>query len=403
MTTAGGSQPHLLRGKPKFLSTESYGLSLIGVSAALYSIMGAFVKLATQTGIPATELVFMRAVFQGSLVVVAMLWFREGVQSADSLPAVDEKEEQQLQLQQQSHRKPRLLVTVPLGDSSMRSVVIARGAVGGCGFILYFYTLSVLPLGDAIALLSLSPVVTVWASAAILGEPVRPLHIVAAISTVAGSFLIARPAFIFGMDPLAEPKLASYNSFGYVTAAMGTCAGAAVFILIRKAGKSGAHTLQLLFSWVVFGLLFSFLLGVAIPLGKGGWYFPTSKLVWSYVLGCCVVGSIAHFLLNFAARHSNPGLASIVRSSGIVWAYLLQILLFGHIPTLLTCAGVVLVSTSLILVSVQKIMDGSKKENNPKSSTLEQQAQRSSLIPSAEPTKGYGTTESMEVRAFTSD
>ena len=235
----------------------------------------------------------------------------------------------------------------------------------------------------------------------------RPLHIVAAITTVVGSFLIARPAFLFGVDPHAEPKLATYNSFGYVTAAMGTCTGAGVFILIRKAGKSGAHTLQLLFSWVVFGLLFSFLLGVAIPLGKGSWYwyFPTSKLVWIYVLGCCSLGSVAHFLLNFAARHSNPGLASIVRSSGIMWAYLLQILLFDQVPTRLTCVGVVLVSTSLVLVSIQKMLDTSNKteDKQSKPSSAGPEEEGKCLIPPIKPTsRGYGTTESMEVRALTS-
>jgi hypothetical protein len=39
--------------------------------------MGAFVKLVTQYGVPSTELVFIRAAFQGFPVIMAMLWFQE--------------------------------------------------------------------------------------------------------------------------------------------------------------------------------------------------------------------------------------------------------------------------------------------------------------------------------------
>jgi drug/metabolite transporter (DMT)-like permease len=300
-----------LHGKPKCLSTETYGLCIIGLSALLYSVMGAFVKLATQSGLPSTEIVFIRALFQGSLVTAASLCFREA-------PSSEKHDNNQLET-----TRPKLIIQSPLGNASIRHVVIARGACGGCGFVLYYFTISALPLGDAVALLSLSPVVTVWASAAFAGQPIRPLHALSAVTTVLGTFLIARPDFIFGpaTEQTSHPPR---DSLGYVTALLGTCTGAGVFLLMRKAGKVGAHTLQLLFSWVLFGLIFSSLLGVALPAIFGqtlSWALPPSKAVWGFLLGCCCFGTVAHFLLNFAARHSNPGLASIVRSSGILWAY----------------------------------------------------------------------------------
>ena len=163
--------------------------------------------------------------------------------------------------------QPRRLIRAPLGNASIRSIVVARGALGGSGFVLYFYTISALPLGDAVALLSLSPIVTVWASAAFAGEAVRLLHVLAAIATVVGSFLIARPDFIFGANE-QQQHLSGYNPLGYVTAGLGSCCGAGVYLLMRKAGKVGAHTLQLLFSWVIFGLLFSFALVAILPLAR---------------------------------------------------------------------------------------------------------------------------------------
>lgn len=359
-----------LKGKPKFLSTESYGLILIGFAAMFYSVMGAFVKLAHQSGLPSTEIVFIRALVQGCVVVAASLFFHE-------TPRTETGE-------------TRPIFQVPLGHDEIRPIVVARGAVGGCGFVLYFYTLSALPLGDAVALLSLSPVVTVWASAALLGEPVRLLHILAAMMTVAGSFLIARPDFIFGQSDHSLHS-SSYDPLGYITAMMGTCTGACVFLLMRKAGRVGAHTLQLLFSWVVFGLIFSFLLGAMLPLvlGTWSWKLPPSTTVWGFLLGCSCFGVTAHFLLNFAARHSNPGLASIVRSSGILWAYLLQILVFNQVPILLTWVGVFCVSMSLMLVGLQKAIDA-KKEVMDKEDAKQEDEQ--ATLTSKEHKHGYGAT-----------
>lgn len=364
-----------LAGKPQWLTTESYGLVIILISSCIYSVMGCFLQLAAKTGIPATELVFIRSTFQGTFVVLAMLFYREE-NNAPAITTTNDTTTENEEFTRDQHQPfhARRLIQVPMGsNATVRSVVFVRGIVGGLGFVLYFYTISVLPLGDAIALLSLHPVATVFAAAAIFKEPIRLLHVIASCLTVVGSFLIAKPVFLFGEDEQEHPE--NYDPFGYVTAALGTISGAGVFILMRKAGDVGAHTLQLLFSWVCFGVLFSTLLGVSVPLGQGSWAVPSSKLAWLYTFGCCAFGSIGHFLLNFAARHSNPGLASIVRSSGIMWAYILQIWFFHQIPTLVTCIGVLLVSSSLIMVSIHKYYDGTRlKEDSTECSLSDDDA-----------------------------
>ena len=389
-------KPQLLKFRPSCWSTESYGLVLIAVSAFFYSSMGAFVRLATQSGIPSTEMVFVRAAFQGSLVFVALFFFTENTKNnshenleKSTLPSSSTSQSTSSQLS----TIQRYLIYAPLGNARLRPLILARGAVGGCGFVLYFFTLSALPLGDAVALLSLSPVVTVMVAPFFLPSERRwhPLHVAAALLTVVGSCFIAQPAVLFGdnrnddesqqskqsgatstatdttthMDNNTHASSIHINSWGYLTAALGCCTGAGVFILIRIAGKSGAHTLQLLSSWVLFGLIFSVVLGVMLPTTSDtSWYIPESKEVWGYLLACCILGSAAHFLLNFAARHAHPGLVAIVKSSGIVWAYILQILLFDNIPTWTTCGGVLLVGASLALVSLQKLWDQSSPTND---------------------------------------
>ena len=80
---------------------------------------------------------------------------------------------------------------------SVRNLVVARGVTDGTGFLLYYYTMTVLPLGDAATLLSLSPVITVLAARVFLHEKFRTIHVLAAASCLVGSVLLAQPSLFF--------------------------------------------------------------------------------------------------------------------------------------------------------------------------------------------------------------
>lgn len=251
--------------KPNWLSTESYGLLLMLLSAILYAVAGVFVKLAADTGLVSNELVLLRAIFQGAFVIFAMCIYKNdsGV---------------------------RRMICVPFGDSRyIQKWVVVRGIVGGTGFCLYFYTISKLPLGDATALVALKPVPTIFLGRILLGEQIRLLHILVTILSVAGSVLIAQPSFLFGQEQ-------AQASLGHLTGILGACCAAGVFTLVRKAGSIGAHTLQLLFSWFFFGTLFSI---IGILWGHSAKLPPTLES-WIYVIAMSIIGSIAHFLLNYA-------------------------------------------------------------------------------------------------------
>ena len=208
-----------------------------------------------------------------------------------------------------------------------------------------YYTVSALPLGDAITLLSLNPVVTIVLASIFLGESIHFTHMFSAATSVIGSVLIARPSFLFGRND--DYNAASYNPLGYVTALLGACFQAVTFLLIRAAGKSGVHTLQLLFSWSVFGALTSILLGLLLPIARDHWHasgddaneknnrfhFPESTESWGYVFAIIVIGAVGHFLMNYAGQKAPAGLASLVRCSSILFSYALEIFVFGQIPT----------------------------------------------------------------------
>ena len=384
MTKATEQLPLSLVGKrqPKHLSSESYGLLLLLLSALLFSIMGCFIKLAVSAGLPSTELVLFRGIFQFSWVASAMVFTMDGNNSHNNdndLP-----------------QQRKALILRPFGSKLVRPIVIARGMVGGLGFVLYYYTVSVLPLGDATTLLSLNPIVTVLAARIVLGERLYPSYVLAAAASVVGSILIAHPASLFGHNPRNQdhvpPKSTIINpsSFGYLTAMLGTCCGASVYILIRKAGKAGVHTLQLLFSWSVFGILFSGSIELVSSFVQTTHHANGSTSVsspsvmnlssistsgWWYIVATCCFGSGAHFLMNYAGRLAPAGLTSIVRSSGILWAYLWQIRFFHEQPTPSTILGVFMTLVSLIAVAIQQQQQQKQKQQSGEDSRVHQHLQ----------------------------
>jgi drug/metabolite transporter (DMT)-like permease len=293
---------------------------LLLLSALLYSFAGVNVKLAANTGLSSSELVLLRAIFQGTLVMAGMMYCRtdEGVR----------------------------LLWQPFGSTrEIQKIVFVRGIIGATGFCLYFYTIAALPLGDATALVALKPVPTIFLGRILLGEQIKLLHILVTVASVAGSILIAQPSFFFGKEQ-------AQASLGHVTGLLGACCAAGVVTLIRKAGTIGAHTLQLLFSWAFFGILFS-----AIALGRQHWRLPPTLESWLYVLAMSAIGSAAHFLLNYAGRLAPASLSSIMRSSDLMFAYIWEIFIFHQVPNLWTWTGVGFISLSLIMIAIQKVRD----------------------------------------------
>ena len=399
------------------LTKESCGLLYILLSAILFSIAGAFLKKTGQFGIPSTELVFFRAIFQGFFVVLGMLHFRVNVDDSSSTSAaptgihrrtsityplkkqnvsiardghtgigegdqiqdqsfismirsinrqIDSQKEEGLQGQTQEtdmNENGELLIWVPFGRSGFeKKIVILRGIIGGgFGFICFFFSIKSLPLGDAITLFSLYPIYTIFLANVFLNEPITCRHTIIAVLSVIGGSLIAGPSFFIERDP-DQVEDEQYNPLGYVTALVGGVFAASVFILIRRAGTLGVHTMQLLFSWCCFGILASIVFGMTFGrMVEGIWVRPVGCEALLLILATCAFGTAAHGLLNYAGRFVPAGQCAIVRSTDILWAYLLEVFMFNEVPTLTTIVGVVLISTSMVMVALEKVQEEKDK------------------------------------------
>jgi len=340
--------------KPQWLSTESYGLVIMLISAMLFSAIGCFVKIAVDAGIPSTQVIFLRAIFQLTVAIAFMA--------------------------------PSSLLRHPFGKSlPVIKIVIARGVVGAFGFVLYFYSISCIPLGDSITLFSLYPAFTLFMARIFLGENMEWRQVIAAVFSLIGGALIAGPSFLSlnndaNIRKLLQDDLSNiaraiavvtnnYNPLGYVAAILGSFCASSIIILIRKAGTMNVHTLQLIFSWGLFSAMLSSLVGMSSYvrdhiLGEEPWilHIP-SREAGICVLLICVTGAINQFLMNFGGKLAPAGLASIARSSDILWAYGWQVSIFRKIPIPTTILGAFMVLISLCLVATAQIGVGGNRKD----------------------------------------
>jgi len=389
MCNPSASEPTLIY-KPQFLSNESYAILLLILSAITFSAGGVFVKKASETGIPSSQLVFIRAIVQGSITVLFMYKYS--------------------------------LIRHPFGKSSQAvRVVLLRGVIGGMGFPLYFYAMESIPLGDAVTLFSLYPIITLFMARIVLGEKMKLTHLTAALASVIGAVIIAGPSFLCwnkcmtDQSKLDEDK-SSNQRLGYIAAIIGSFCASCVIVLIRKAGTMNVHTFQLVFSWAVFASTYSLFLGLNPMIREGimgetPWllHFPSQQAAM-YTLGVVTFGSMAHFMMNYAGKFAPAGLGSIARSSDILWAYGLEVIFLHQVPRQITLIGVALVGLSLCLVAVthqgsEKIKNSARSKEGAESfaeaspfllvdKSKEDQDQQ---VPDLLSKSNYGATDSFEV------
>ena len=347
------------------------------ISTFLFSVMGMFLQLATRYGVPSTEIVFSRAAFQGIFIIPAMFLFRL---SADVVPTntAANREDDDEEMKDETTNNgggvyynedtamttttlPPRIIQHPFGTNPIMSkVVLMRGIFGGLSFMFKFHALSTLPLGDATALMAVYPVITIFLAHIFLGEVIRPLHIVAAICSILGATLISQPRFLFGDDgDDMNDDDHSNRVAGYISAFLENIFCSGVIVTIRKAGKVGAHTLQLLFSWMVFALslsIFMFFVGRSSSESVQEWIVPPKEALPS-LLGTCMAAGVAHFLLNYSGKFVPATMGGLIRSSGILIAYLLEVFVFGTTPEMVTIWGVFFICLSLMLVLFQGKVD----------------------------------------------
>ena len=203
-------------------------------------------------------------------------------------------------------------------------MVMGRGVTLTLASLTMGLALRLMPVGETISILYLSPFAVMLIGIPILGERVSPLGWFLAVLGFCGVLLILRPGS--GLDPMGV-------LWALINASLAT-----LFHLQTRILSRSESSIAMLFYVTWIGALGS----AAMALPNLPETMPdTMDLAQMALLGA--LATSGHFL--FAVAYGLAP-ASIVAPAGylhLVWAALLGLVVFGHVPAALTVLGMVLI------------------------------------------------------------
>ena len=274
------------------------GIAQVALSGFFFSIMGLCIKQ-LRTGLPAMEVVFFRAAV--SLALTAAVIGRDW----------------------------RAMLGV------RRGLLALRGLTGFAALVCYVIALGVVPLAEAVALLSTGPVFTAVFATAFLGERMPNAGWVALAVCLGGSLLILQPPFLFAGTEFAWAG-------GAAALAAGVFSGMA-YTTVRACSRSDRNV-TIVFWYALVATLGS----VGLMLDAFRW--PTAP-EWAWIVATGVCAQLGQVYLTRGLRAQQAGTAMTGAFTIIVLAALWGWLLFDEQPTAPALAGGALVIAAIVLLS----------------------------------------------------
>ncbi|KAJ8019952.1 Solute carrier family 35 member G1 [Holothuria leucospilota] len=197
--------------------------------------------------------------------------------------------------------------------------------------------------------------------------------------TLMGTILIARPPFIFGESDI-DHNTAQQHDGGILpplVALGGSISAALVIVILRAMQNFNFHSMKTVFYFSLYTVLIT---SVPITLLEE-WTIPdciTPRLI-AVLLG---VSSFAGFaLLNLGVSVEDAVYISLVTMNEVGIVFLLDILIFGSQPLLLSVLGMLLIVSSSIVTSVKKIFISHRDRKQEEKDRLNEIASSGTLTP----------------------
>ncbi len=224
-------------------------------------------------------------------------------------------------------------------------LLLLRGLMGFSAMIMFFYTITAIPLGVAITLNKTSPFFVAILAFWLLGEHASKKSIAALFIGFFGVILITSPA---------ELSI----SYEHVLGILGGFFAAAAYTTIRKI-KDYFDSRIIVLSFMGVGTVipfFMFLLATVYTPPEflefliDDFTMPQSKIIWFYIGLMAVIATLSQWLLTKAYSSSNATVVGIVSYTNIPFAIGFGVMLGDPIPSLVAFSGIVLIIVGGLLV-----------------------------------------------------
>ena len=278
---------------------------------------------------------------------------------------------------------PWWIYTVEKGKSLqlMRAFLLLQGLFGGLNNLGAFLAVTLMPIGDAHALIFSAPLPTMVLSKIIFGTRLKLYKFFCGINVFIGIILIAKPSYIFGngksmlnMNMVLNNTLSNVehivkdDAFSDRFTYTGTYTYGVVAALLASLSRgcqattiSYLHKNESTISANLIGL-YSGLGGFVIPVAalmvnhEEFWTFNRNlDLTKSLVLICIgTFSAIGTFMLIKSIELIGSVLESFCRTSDIIIAYIIQVILFHKDINLLSLVGSCFIIMSIMLMAIEK-------------------------------------------------
>lgn len=204
---------------------------------------------------------------------------------------------------------------------------LLRGINGAIMAVLFFHSITLLPLAQAIAISFFAPIIALFLAAATLGERVSPSSIVASLVGFAGVVIVCWPEFTGTIDPRRLEGIA---------AILGSALLYAVHLVLARRQAQLAPPREIAF----FGNAISLL--ALLPLAP--WLLARPEAAtFGWIALSSLLSVTAALLLAWAYARAEAQVLVPMEYSAFVWAAIIGWLAFAEALSATTLVGVVLI------------------------------------------------------------
>ena len=228
-------------------------------------------------------------------------------------------------------------------------LLFMRGFFGFSAMILFFYTITVIPLGEAITLNKTSPLFVSILAFYLLGEHLNKNAIIALLIGLIGIILITKP---FNMS----------ISYAHLLGVLGGLFAALAYATIKKI-KNIYDSRIIVLSFVVIGSLLPALFFIVAPYIDAPnaiiflfpkFIFPNSLKLWLLISFMAVISTLSQWLLTKAYSATKASIIGVISYTNIPFAIGFGFLLGDKFPDFWTFCGIGLIVLGGVLVSKAK-------------------------------------------------
>ena len=210
-------------------------------------------------------------------------------------------------------------------------------------------TMSLMPIGDAMALIYTCPIFVIILSFFLLRQKFGLYRVVITLLTILGAVFIVNPSILVNKRQVV---IAPHYYLGVVTSLIVAFFGGVNTVVVYR--LRNFHVYALLFTSGLLGLFLSLIMCPLDPLSQ--MFHDPASANYPFLILSGSLGVIGLLLCIYSGQILTPIIYAILRCQEIVLAFMFQSFISMQIPSWVTILGALLVVLSTVLIPLENLL-----------------------------------------------